>query len=118
MTEQNEGNDLKKEYSEEHFWDKVKKYARTAGSEVIEKVLILYYTMQDSATPMWAKGIITGALAYFIMPIDAISDLLPGVGYTDDLGVIAAAFATVLAEIKPKHIEAAKEKMKQWFGKE
>ncbi len=31
------------------------------------------------------------ALAYFILPIDAIPDMLPAAGYTDDLIVLTAA---------------------------
>jgi uncharacterized membrane protein YkvA (DUF1232 family) len=39
--------------------------------------------------------VIFGALVYFIAPIDAIPDLTPLVGFTDDLGALAAALAMV-----------------------
>lgn len=29
------------------FWNKLKKFALTAGQEVVEKALILYYTARD-----------------------------------------------------------------------
>ena len=51
------------EYSDSGFWDKVKKFARTAGKEVIEKALWLYYAAQRPETPKWAKTAIYGALA-------------------------------------------------------
>lgn len=38
-------------YSEESFWDKVKKFAKAAGREVLEKALILYYVLKDPDTP-------------------------------------------------------------------
>lgn len=117
MREQNEMNEFGKEYSEENFWKKVKKYAKVAGSEVIDKALRLYYAMMDKDTPAWAKSIIVGALAYFILPLDAIPDLIPVAGYADDLGAIAAALAMVSVHIKEEHIAAAKEKVEQWFGK-
>ena len=106
-----------KEFSNEGFWDKVTKYAKKAGKKVIEPSLKMYYATQDSDTPVWAKGIIYGALGYFILPIDAVPDVAPVVGYTDDLATIAAALAAVAAHIKEEHTQLAKEKMELWFGK-
>jgi uncharacterized membrane protein YkvA (DUF1232 family) len=37
---------------------------------------------------LWAKTVIIGALGYLICPIDAIPDIIPGVGFTDDLAVM------------------------------
>lgn len=105
-----------KEYSESSFWNKVKKYASKAGSKVIYTALKLYYTMQSPDTPAWAKAVIIGALGYFIAPIDAISDVIPVVGYADDLGVLAAAAASVVTNITPAIKAEAKRKMKDWFG--
>lgn len=56
---------------------------------------------------MWAKGVITGALGYFILPADLVPDLLPGAGYGDDWGAIVAAMATVAAYIKEEHRQRA-----------
>lgn len=89
MSEQAPENEFSKEYSDEKFWNKVKKYAVKAGKEVVLKALTMYYTMQDKDTPKWAKGVIIGALGYFIFPLDAIPDMTPVVGYADDLGVLA-----------------------------
>ncbi len=105
-----------KEYSESSFWDKVKKFASKAGSKVIYTALKLYYTMQSPDTPAWAKAVIIGALGYFIAPIDAISDVIPVVGYADDLGVLAAAAASVVTNITPAIKAEAKRKTKDWFG--
>jgi uncharacterized membrane protein YkvA (DUF1232 family) len=43
--------------------------------------------------------ILVGALVYFLMPIDAIPDFLPGVGFIDDAAVIAMALAAVKSEV-------------------
>ena len=66
--------------------------------------------------PAWAKTVIVGALTYFISPLDAIPDILPGLGYTDDLGLLLAANATVSVYINADTKEQAKQKMKDWFG--
>lgn len=103
------------EYSDNLFWKKAGKYARLAGIETIEIVLKLYYVLQDKDTPKWAKTIIYSALIYFISPVDALPDLLPG-GYIDDLSTLLSAVATVSAHIKEDHAEKAKIKVAKWFS--
>lgn len=105
-----------KDYSEDGFWEKVKKFAKIAGSEVIGKALQLYYTMQLPSTPVWAKVVIIAALGYFISPIDAIPDAIPVVGYADDLGVLVAALATVSSYVTDEVKAKAKAKLAEWFG--
>lgn len=104
------------EYSDESFWDKIGGYAIKAGEEVVKLALKLYYALCDNDTPLWAKSIIVGALGYFISPVDAIPDIVPVVGYSDDLGVLTMAFGAVAMHIKDAHGDMAREKMKQWFS--
>ncbi len=106
------------DYSDESFWEKLKRYALVAGEPVVEMALQLYYTLQSPKTPKWAKTVIVGALAYFILPLDAIPDAVPVAGYTDDLGALAAALATVQMYITDDIRKMAKAKLKQWFGKD
>lgn len=108
-------NQYDKEYSEVAFWDKLKKYAKVAGEAVLEPALKMYYAGMDPATPAWARAVIIGALGYFISPLDAIPDLTPVVGFSDDLGVLAMAMATVAAHITAEHGARAREKLQQWF---
>lgn len=108
-------NKFAKEFTEGHFWDKVKNYARAAGEGVLEPALTLYNVSKDAETPAWAKTAIYAALGYFISPIDAIPDLTPLIGYSDDLGVLVAATATIISYIKPEHREKAKQTLRQWF---
>lgn len=109
-------NEYAKEFSESSFWDKVKKFASKAGSKVIYTALKLYYTMQSPDTPAWAKAVIIGALGYFIAPVDGIPDPTPIVGFADDLGVLAAAAASVVTNITPAIKAEAKRKVREWFG--
>lgn len=95
---------------------KLQRSARRAGQPLVEKVLQLYYALQSPATPSWARSTIVGALAYFILPIDAVPDIIPGVGYTDDLTMIAAALATVQMYITDDIRTAARERCQRWFG--
>ena len=71
---------------------------------------------QRAETPAWAKGVIYGALGYFIFPLDAIPDVVPVVGYADDLGVLTAALAMVAIHITPEIKEQGRQRLEQWFG--
>lgn len=98
------------------FWNKVKNFALKAGKEVIEKALWLYYAAQQPNTPAWARTVIYGALAYFVLPVDAVPDAIPVAGFTDDLGALAAALGTVSMYVTAQVKTMASEKMKEWFG--
>ena len=76
----------------------------------------MYYTWDDDEMPMSAKATIVGALGYFISPVDAVPDILPVVGYTDDLAILVGAITTVAGSIKKAHKEAAKQKVDDIFG--
>lgn len=101
-------------YSESGFWSKIKRFTTNTSREALEKLLILYYCFEDPETPKNDKTIILAALGYFIMPFDAIPDLLPG-GWTDDLGVLALAFTRVTRSINEQHIEKALLKLNKLF---
>ncbi|WP_338848234.1 DUF1232 domain-containing protein [Massilia sp. W12] len=113
MTEQQ---NYESAFSDTGFWDKVLRYAKTAGREVIEKALWLYYAAQEPKTPAWAKTVIYGALGYFIFPVDAVPDITPMVGYADDLGALAAAVATVAIHITDEVKAKAAKQLADWFG--
>lgn len=115
MTEHNE---YEEAFSESGFWSKLKKYARSAGKEVVEKALLLFYAAQEEKAPKWAKATIAGALGYFIVPLDAIADITPAVGYADDLGVLALAIAAVATYINDDVRRKTAAKITSWFGDE
>lgn len=103
------------EFSENGFWDKINGFAKKAGKDVIEKSLCLYYVTKKPETPQWAKATAYGALGYFISPVDAIPDLTPFIGYSDDLGVVAMAIATLAYYIDDEVRKKAKDKTSEWF---
>jgi uncharacterized membrane protein YkvA (DUF1232 family) len=47
--------------------------------------------------------------------VDAIPDIIPIVGLTDDAAIITGAIATVLVHIKPEHKANAAKTASQWF---
>lgn len=116
MNNQNDSDDTyARAYSDPSFWEKVTKFALSAGKVIIKLALDLYYALQDENTPAWAKAIIIAALGYFISPIDAIPDITPVVGYSDDLGVLTMALATVGKFVTDEVKANADKKLQEWF---
>lgn len=74
--------------SDHDFLEKIGRMPRKASCAVIRNAVTLYVLLRESDAPAWAKVSIVAALAYFISPIDAIPDFLPG-GYIDDLAAMA-----------------------------
>lgn len=105
-------------FSENELWKKVSNVAVKAGSELIEKSLWLFYASLRPQTPMWAKSVVYGALAYFVMPMDAIPDFVPVTGFADDLGVLAGAVGAISMYINEDVKRQASMKMQQWFSRE
>jgi uncharacterized membrane protein YkvA (DUF1232 family) len=111
-----EHNEYEEAFSERGFWVKLKTYAKSAGKEVVEKALLLFYAAQEEKAPKWAKATIAGALGYFIVPLDAIADFTPAVGYADDLGVLVLAIAAVATYINDDVKDKTAARMTAWFG--
>ena len=76
------------------------------SSPLIKKMfrqLMLFYQMVfDSNYHFAAKSryIMLGALLYFIIPIDLLSDFIPVLGYVDDAVIVKMAWNTVHDEIE------------------
>lgn len=103
-------------YSNKGLWGKLKNNFSKVSNNTIEKVLTMYYAFRDEETPAWAKSVIAGALGYFIFPIDAVPDIIPVLGYTDDLSILIAAIAALGFNIKDKHKEKAQEVINKWYS--
>ena len=109
--------DLKKYegvYSEKGLWAKIKKFAKKAGIELVLNALKLYYAMEMGKATKTQILTIVGALGYFISPIDAVPDLLPG-GLIDDASVLAATVALISCCSDKEVVAAAKAKCSEWF---
>jgi uncharacterized membrane protein YkvA (DUF1232 family) len=73
-----------------------------------EDLLAAYYCAFDRDTPLQVKVALIGALAYFVLPFDAVPDMLPMLGFADDAAVLATALRLVASHLTPAHREAAK----------
>lgn len=55
---------------------------------------------RDPSVSRWRKLAGLGAVAYVLLPVDVIPDLVPVFGWLDDLGVLSAAATLVLRDIQ------------------
>lgn len=60
----------------------------------------LYRYLKDPSVASWRKLAGVAALAYLVMPIDAVPDIIPVLGWLDDVGVLSAAALFVSREVK------------------
>ena len=103
-------------FSVDAFWDTVKKHAKTVGCEGIRNGLRLFYALDNPKMPAKIKMSIYGALGYFISPLDVIPDFMPIVGFTDDIGILAAAVGIAALYIDSDVKDKADRKLADWFG--
>ena len=105
-----------KDFSFDSLMSKIKETAKKAGLKAIYMALLLYYALDSPTISTVDKAIIYGALGYFICPIDIVPDILPFIGLTDDIAVLAWAFSRVKSNVNDMTREKAKTKLKIWFG--
>lgn len=91
---------------EKSFWAKLRRVV--AHIPFAEDLVAAYHCVLDRNTPTYVRGVLIGALAYFVLPTDMVPDLLPGLGFTDDASVLAAAIAAVGGHLAPRHREQAR----------
>jgi uncharacterized membrane protein YkvA (DUF1232 family) len=99
---------------ERRFWDELRKYIRRIP--FVEDAVAVYYCAMDPTTPLQVKAVLFGALAYFILPIDTVPDVIAWLGFTDDAAVLYAAIRTVAPHIKDTHRAQAKSAIDQLAG--
>ncbi len=96
---------VNEERVERGFLPKIRKVA--AKVPFAADALSVWWCARDPETPTAAKGMMLAALAYFVLPTDALPDILPVIGFTDDAAVFAALMAILGRTLKPRHKEAA-----------
>ncbi|MHC1734513.1 MAG: YkvA family protein [Erysipelotrichaceae bacterium] len=103
-------------YSETKLFNKILKFAKTAGTKAIYLALLLFYTLQQATTPKWAKSVIVGALGYFILPLDFIPDFIPIAGFSDDITALLSVLVAVALYVNEDTKAKARARMQVWFG--
>ncbi|MCA1368953.1 DUF1232 domain-containing protein [Bradyrhizobium sp. BRP14] len=92
------------------FWPTFRRAARQIPFS--RDLVAAYYCAIDPNTPTRTRGILLAALAYFVLPLDFLPDMLAVVGFSDDIAVLTAAFAAIRGQLKETHYQKADEAMR------
>jgi uncharacterized membrane protein YkvA (DUF1232 family) len=93
------------------FWDKAKRVA--ARLPFAQELLAAYYCALDHGTPVQVRAMLFAALAYFVLPFDVFPDLLPMIGFTDDMAVLLITLRLISSNLRPEHRAAAREALER-----
>ena len=105
-------------YSDSSFLDKVTQYGKLIGITALYKAVQLWFVLQKPDVPAGTKAVIMGALGYLIAPLDFLPDLLPVLGYTDDIVAITFALIKVQGYIDEEVERKSKKLLTKIFGEE
>ena len=103
-------------YNDSSFLDKVTKYGKLIGITALYKAVQLWFVLQKPDVPAGTKAVIMGALGYLIAPLDFLPDLLPVLGYTDDMVAITFALIKVQGYIDEEVERKSKKLLTKIFG--
>lgn len=93
------------------FWPKIAAYA--ASVPFAEQAMAAWYCAFDRRTPSSVRYTLIGALAYFVLPTDAVPDVLPLLGFADDASLLSAALIAVGSSVTADHREAARQALER-----
>lgn len=105
-------------YNETSFKDKLTRYGKLIGIGALYKAVQLWFVLQKPDVPAATKAVIMGALGYLIAPLDFLPDLMPVLGYTDDLVAITLALIKVQGYIDEEVERKSKKLLTKIFDEE
>lgn len=104
--------------SKERLAQKIARYGKLLGAELLYKAVELWYVLQKPDVPASTKALITGALGYLIAPLDFIPDLTPALGYSDDIVAISFALLKVQGYIDEEVEEKSRKLLSKFLAEE
>lgn len=107
-----------KYYDEIQLFNKLKVVGGKIGSQIVYSVLIMVILLSDSKIPIKVRIIIMAALGYLILPTDLVADMIPALGFTDDIAFLTYAISNAHEYITPEIRNRAKEKLGHWVNYE
>lgn len=95
---------------------KLRAIRRIIGQKAVYSILLLLYILKDGNLSKEDKLLIIGTLGYFIFPIDLIPDLIPVLGYSDDIAAITMLLKRLYDNVTPEIEAKAQKRTEEIFG--
>jgi uncharacterized membrane protein YkvA (DUF1232 family) len=105
-------------YDESELFSMLKVAGKKIGSQVVLYVLIMVTLISDSRIPMKVRIVFMAAIGYLILPTDLVADILPIIGFTDDIAFLTYVVSNASEYITPEVKDRAKVKMGKWIDNE
>lgn len=102
------------EPNEAQLWRKLGRLA--ARLPFTQDLLAAWFCARDPATPGYVRAVLLGAVAYFLLPMDAVPDFVAVLGFTDDAAVIAAVLGALERHVREEHRAAARDRLARLAG--
>lgn len=100
----------------EDLWTSIMQNANKVGRESTKTLLELFYVMKSPETSVIDKGLIMAALAYQLLPEDALpKDKFGILGMLDNGAALAFAYNKVKSSVTPAISMQVNNILKQWF---
>lgn len=103
-------------YDELELAHKIKSVGKKIGSQVIYYVVIMALLVSDNKIPLKVRLVFMAALGYLILPADLVADIIPAIGFTDDIAFLTYAINNAREYITPEVKNRAKEKLDRWMS--
>ena len=105
-------------FNDHSMMEKIRLVAEKAGAILIYYALILFYLLKDKNVPARNKMVMVAALGYFILPTDLLADIIPVLGFTDDIAFLSFAVSSVSSFLTPEIKKKAMHKLSRTLVKE
>jgi uncharacterized membrane protein YkvA (DUF1232 family) len=89
---------------------------RERASRLEAETYALYLAARHPGTPLHAKLLVAGVVAYALSPIDLIPDFIPVLGYLDDLVLVPLGIALAVRMIPPAILEECRVRAREAFA--
>lgn len=83
---------------------------RQWARELKRQTLVVYFVARDPRTPWPLRLLALGIAAYALSPIDLIPDVIPFLGYLDDLVIVPLGLLLVLRRVPAEVLDDARQR--------
>lgn len=67
--------------------------------DMMQRIKTLPAYLKDGSIPAWKKIMLAAAVIYVVSPVDAIPDVIPVIGWLDDIGVLGLMISWLMREL-------------------